>query len=218
MLETGYTVDEDLSLDTQTHPFGERIAYMIETIKKQVCIPVISSMKKLEQFLKTELEVCVLQDVHIAMLGSMIGVLHEQHRKALVHIDMINGISSDEYGTEFIVQKLKADGIISVKARVIEATKKNHRLAILRMFLIDSKSVERGIDTIEKAKPDMVEVMPAIAFSAIEALRLRIEVPIIAGGLIKHEVDIDQGLSLGCDAFSLSDLNLCAYKSSQLKK
>ncbi len=128
---------------------------MITMLQQQTCIPVISSMKKLEQFLLTDLELCILQDVHISLLGSMIHSLHENRRKVLIHIDMINGISGDEYGTEFIIQKLKADGIISVKSRVIEATKKNHRLAILRIFLIDSKSLERGLDMIDKAKPDV---------------------------------------------------------------
>lgn len=186
---------------------------MITMLQQQTCIPVISSMKKLEQFLLTDLELCILQDVHISLLGSMIQSLHEKKRKVLIHIDMINGISGDEYGTEFIIQKLKADGIISVKSRVIETTKKNHRLAILRMFLIDSKSLERGLDMIDKAKPDVVEVMPAIAFNVLPTLRASIQVPIIAGGLIKHPEDIDQGLSLGCDAFSMSDLDLCVKKS-----
>ncbi len=60
--------------------------------------------------------------------------------------------------------------------------------------------------------------MPAIAFNVLPTLRASIQVPIIAGGLIKHPEDIEQGLDLGCDAFSMSDLDLCVKKSRSKKK
>jgi glycerol uptake operon antiterminator len=186
---------------------------MINDIQTQGYIPVISSMKKLEQFLKTSLKVCILQDVHIALLGSMIDLLHQHHCLALVHIDMINGLSSDEHGTEYVIQRLKGDGIITVKARVIESAKKNHKTAILRIFLIDGKSLERGLDLVERVKPDVVEVMPAIAYTILPTLRNSIRVPIIAGGLLRHAHDIEQALKHGCDACSLSDLDLCVQMS-----
>ena len=182
---------------------------MIEIMQKQICIPVVSSMKRLEQFLQTNLVICVLQDIHISMIADMIATLHRHERKALVHIDMVNGIANDEYGTEFLCQKLRADGIISAKSKIIETTKRNKKTAIQRMFLIDSKSVDRGIDMLLRSKPDMVEVMPAIAFRIIPSIKERLNIPIIGGGLIKSREDIENGLKAGCVAFTVSDLSLC---------
>ena len=62
---------------------------MIEEIAFQRCIPVVATMKKLEQFLASDLTWCVLQDIHISMLNDMITMLHRNERKALVHIEMI---------------------------------------------------------------------------------------------------------------------------------
>ena len=187
----------------------KEIQPMIDILKKQICVPVVPSMKRLEKFIETDLVVCILQDIHISLLEHMIKTLHDNNKLALVHIDMVHGISSDEHGAEFLCQRLRADGVISSKTRIIETTKKNKKIAIQRMFLIDSKSIERGIETLQKSQPDIVEVMPAIAYKIIPYIKSKINMPLIGGGLLKSKEDILQGLEAGCMAFTVSDLCLC---------
>lgn len=187
----------------------KEIQPMIDILKNQICVPVVPSMKRLEKFIETDLVVCILQDIHISLLEHMIKTLHDNNKLALVHIDMVHGISSDEHGAEFLCQRLRADGVISSKTRIIETTKKNKKIAIQRMFLIDSKSIERGIETLQKSQPDIVEVMPAIAYKIIPYIKSKINMPLIGGGLLKSKEDILQGLEAGCMAFTVSDLCLC---------
>lgn len=187
----------------------KEINTMIDILKNQICVPVVHSMKRLEKFIETDLIVCILQDIHISLLEHMIKTLHDNNKLALVHIDMVHGISSDEHGAEFLCQRLRADGVISSKTRIIETTKKNKKIAIQRMFLIDSKSIERGIETLQKSQPDIVEVMPAIAYKIIPYIKSQINMPLIGGGLLKTKEDILQGLEAGCMAFTVSDLCLC---------
>jgi len=187
----------------------KEIQPMIDILKNQICVPVVPSMKRLEKFIETDLVVCILQDIHISLLEHMIKTLHDNNKLALVHIDMVHGISSDEHGAEFLCQRLRADGVISSKTRIIETTKKNKKIAIQRMFLIDSKSIERGIETVQKSQPDIVEVMPAIAYKIIPYIKSQINMPLIGGGLLKSKEDILQGLEAGCMAFTVSDLCLC---------
>ena len=187
----------------------KEIQPMIDILKKQICVPVVPSMKRLEKFIETDLVVCILQDIHISLLEHMIKTLHDNNKLALVHIDMVHGISSDEHGAEFLCQRLRADGVISSKTRIIETTKKNKKIAIQRMFLIDSKSIERGIETLQKSQPDIVEIMPAIAYKIIPYIKSKISMPLIGGGLLKSKEDILQGLEAGCMAFTVSDLCLC---------
>lgn len=187
----------------------KEIQSMIDILKNQICVPVVPSMKRLEKFIETDLIVCILQDIHISLLEHMIKTLHDNNKLALVHIDMVHGISSDEHGAEFLCQRLRADGVISSKTRIIETTKKNKKIAIQRMFLIDSKSIERGIETLQKSQPDIVEVMPAIAYKIIPYIKSKINMPLIGGGLLKTKEDILQGLEAGCMAFTVSDLCLC---------
>lgn len=187
----------------------KEILPMIDILKNQICVPVVPSMKRLEKFIETDLVVCILQDIHISLLEHMIKTLHDNNKLALVHIDMVHGISNDEHGAEFLCQRLRADGVISSKTRIIETTKKNKKIAIQRMFLIDSKSIERGIETLQKSQPDIVEIMPAIAYKIIPYIKSKISMPLIGGGLLKSKEDILQGLEAGCMAFTVSDLCLC---------
>jgi len=182
---------------------------MIEELERQCCIPVVTTMKKLEQFIDSDLQWCILQDIHIAMLQDMIQSLHRNERKALVHIELINGLANDEYGTEFLCQRMKVDGVISSKSRIIEIAKRNHKLSIQRMFLIDGKSVERGIEMLLKSQPDAVEIMPAIAYRIIPHIKERLHLPLIGGGLLRSKEDIEEGIKAGCMAFTVSDLALC---------
>lgn len=188
----------------------------IEYANQQVCIPVIQKMKQLEKFVDTDLKICILQDVHISLLGSMVTILHQKDKIVLVHLDMIHGIANDEYGTEYVCQKLNCDGIISAKSKAIEMAKKNKKYAIQRMFLVDSKSVERGIEMIHKSRADAIELMPAIAFSIIPYIKSQIDIPLIGGGLLKTIVDLKRGLDAGFVAFSLGDLDLCIIAKKQL--
>jgi glycerol uptake operon antiterminator len=182
---------------------------MKDLILTQGCIPVIATMKQLERFLTSVLKVCVLQDVHVSLLGSMLEHLHAQGRIGLVHIDLIAGLTNDEAGSEFVLQKLRADGLISVKTRSIACAKRNHKLAIQRLFLIDSKSLERGLETLSKAQPDFVEILPGVAFGALAHIKTRTTIPIIAGGLLKTSADLMAAKAAGCSAMTLSDWNLC---------
>ena len=80
---------------------------MIDIIKNQICVPVVPNMKRMERFIDSYLKVCVLQDIHISLLEHMIKTLHDNNKLALVHIDMVHGISSDEHGAEFLCQRLQ---------------------------------------------------------------------------------------------------------------
>ena len=124
-------------------------------------------------------------------------------------MDLIKGIQNDKYGVQFLCQKYHADGIISTKPSVIEYAKKNHCISVLRVFLIDSRSVEKGSLLANELQPDYVEVFPAIVPFAVEAMRKHCDIEIIGGGLIRNHEDIEQCLQQGMIAVTTSNLNLC---------
>ncbi len=175
---------------------------------KQVCLPAISSMKDYERFLKSELEVCIIMDFHISLLEQMLKDAHALKKSVIVHLDLIKGIGLDEYGCEYVIQKMKADGIISTKPKVIECAKKHHTKAIQRIFLIDTRSLNKGLASVEVSRPDYVEVLPAIAYDILENIKKRIDVPLIAGGFIRSEDMIDEAIAHGVDLVSTSDFAL----------
>lgn len=167
----------------------------------------ISQMKEFERFLDSDLECCVLMDMHLALLSSMVRTAHEKGKKVFFHLDLLKGISADEYGCEYACQCLRADGIISSKVKVIETAKKNRRMAILRLFLIDSKSLERGISLCNTCQPDYVEILPGIACGILPYIQTRTSAKLMCGGLIRTPEELHACFEAGACAVTISKMD-----------
>lgn len=176
---------------------------------KQCVLPVLKDWKQFEAFLKSQVTWCILMEFHINFLEELIKQAHEHHKKVIVHMDLLHGLSNDAYGVQYVTQKLHADGIISTKPKAIISAKSNHALAILRLFLIDSNSLKKGCALANQVAPDYLEVLPALTLHAVDRIRDHCTLPLIGGGLIQTKADIDVCLQSGMEAVSLSDLSLC---------
>ncbi len=129
------------------------------------------------------------------------------HEKTLfVHIDLAEGIGKDKFGLRFL-KKLGVDGIISTRAAMIKAAKELEMKTVQRIFVLDSHSL-RTAETIVKNGADMIEVMPGIIPVAIREIHDNVDIPIIAGGLVRNEEDVRMILEAGAIAASTSESNL----------
>jgi len=167
-------------------------------------IPVISDAGSFERFLRSSRKVCFLMNVHAALAATMIRRAHAADKQVIVHLDMIAGLASDEAGCEYLCQVLKADGVISTRAKVVETALRNHCTAILRLFLIDSRSVEKGIAMANDVRPDYLEVLPAIATDILPVIRRGTSIALIGGGLLSTPEQIRRALASGLEAVSCS--------------
>ena len=175
----------------------------------------ISQMKDFEKFLQSPLDTCILMDFHINLLPSMMQAAHAAGKTVYLHADLLRGVSADEFGCEYLCQRLRADGIISTKPKVLEAARRNRVATILRLFLIDTKSLEKGAALIKNLQPDHVELLPGLACDAIADLKQRLQ-PVastqpqsfLCGGLIKTHAQITRCLEAGACAVTLSDRTL----------
>ncbi len=181
----------------------------MRTMPDQNLIPVLTTMKQVERFLDSSLDICLIQDVHFSLLKEIMRILHEHSKIGLVHIELIHGISNDEYGAQILTQQLRVDGIISSKPKIIETAKKNNALAVQRVFLIDSKSLTRSMASVNESLPDAVEVMPALTFPMFPYIRQQTQVELWAGGLVKNEETARAVLKAGAKRITVSDLELC---------
>ena len=175
----------------------------------------ISQMKDFEKFLQSPLDTCILMDFHINLLPSMMQAAHAAGKTIYLHADLLRGVSADEFGCEYLCQRLRADGIISTKPKVLEAARRNRVATILRLFLIDTKSLDKGAALIKNLQPDHVELLPGLACDAIADLKQRLQ-PVastqpqsfLCGGLIKTHAQITRCLEAGACAVTLSDRTL----------
>jgi glycerol uptake operon antiterminator len=174
----------------------------------QKILPAAANMKEFERFLRTDYECGVFLDMHIAQLKNVSLLAKEHGKKMIYHVDLIHGIKSDDYSAEYICQEYKPFGLISTKGSVILKAKQNGVLAIQRIFLIDSHALEKSYKLVEKTRPDFVEVLPGAMPWMIKEVKERLKKPILAGGLIRTEVEIKSALDAGATAITTSKVEL----------
>jgi glycerol uptake operon antiterminator len=124
-----------------------------------------------------------------------------------VNVDLVGGIAADASGLRFLSRRV--EGIISTHRHVIERSKASGLITIQRLFAIDSGAVERGLNLIRRAEPQFVEILPALAYCEIaEQYSKVLDVPVLAGGLLKSQRDISTILEAGALGVSTSHQGL----------
>lgn len=182
----------------------------------QRVIPVIQDHKAFLQFLNTDFEVCILMEFHLNFLADLIGQLHAVHKFGIIHLDLIHGLSNDEYGAQYLCQTLHCDGLISTKPKAVQTARKLHKLSVLRIFLIDSRSLQKGIELADTMQPDFLEILPATTSNAVKLIRAQSQIPLIGGGLIRDIHDINYCFHQGMCHITSSNLQLCcSYEAAQ---
>ncbi len=174
----------------------------------QKIIPAISDHSALETFLKSDLHYGILMNFQLAQLPGLIKKMKQNQKKVLIHLELIKGLSSDIYGAIFLIQNLGIDGIISIKPKVIELSKKRGIIGIFRVFLKDSISLHQSISIIKALNPDALEVLPALKTDIIDTLKRHTAAAILLGGLIEDEVTLKACLKAGACAITTSKVAL----------
>ncbi|SHM99791.1 glycerol-3-phosphate responsive antiterminator [Gracilibacillus kekensis] len=181
-------------------------------MKVEGVLPAVRKIKDFEKILKSDHPLIIILETRVAQLPQIVSYARKFQKKIFVHADLINGLKVDQYGMEFLIRHVKVDGIISTRANVIAMAKKSNIVAIQRLFAIDSSALEKNIELIKKTKPDYIEVLPGIIPSVINDIAEQTGIPVIAGGLIKTEADIEQALNSGAIAITTSNENLYSLK------
>jgi glycerol uptake operon antiterminator len=124
-----------------------------------------------------------------------------------VNVDLVGGVAGDASGLRFLSRHV--EGIISTHRHVIELAKQSGLITIQRLFAIDSGAVERGLKLIRRAEPQFVEILPALAYCEIaDRYSAVLDLPVLAGGLLKSQEDISTILEAGAVGVSTSHQGL----------
>lgn len=167
--------------------------------------PIIAAVKDdsgLEAALLTECRVIFLLYGNVCSVGGLVERIKSAGKLAMVHIDLIDGLSSKDVAVSFLGQNTQADGIISTKPALVKAAKEQGLLAIQRFFLLDSLALANFQKYAEMNVADMIEILPATMPKIIRKITAASRLPIIAGGLITDKEDIMLALQNGATAVS----------------
>lgn len=167
--------------------------------------PIITAVKDepgLEKALKTESPVVFLLFGNICNITGLVDQVKNSGKIAIVHVDLIQGLSSKEVAMDFIHQNTRADGIISTKAPLVRHAMDLGMIGGQRTFLIDSMALETTKKQLLTFQPDFMELMPGVMPKILKTVRGYTEIPLVAGGLISDKKDILAAFDAGVDAVS----------------
>lgn len=175
---------------------------MIDLLETSPVIAAVKNESGLENCLKTECRVVFLLFGTICDVADLVDRVKTAGKIAIVHVDLIQGLSSKEVSVDFIHRNTRADGIISTKSPIVKHAKELGMICIQRTFVVDSMALSTLKKQIESFHPDAIEIMPGVMPRVIQKIRQETELPLIAGGLLSDKKDIMAAFEAGADAVS----------------
>lgn len=173
--------------------------------------PVIAAVKDeagLRRCLSCESRIVFILYGDICNISSIVDKIKEAGKLAMVHIDLISGLAAREIAVDFIKQYTKADGVISTRPALIRRARDLGLMGILRLFVIDSMAYENLEKQAKLARPDVIEVLPALMPKVVSRICRISQTPVIAGGLVSEKEDIMSLLAAGVVSVSTTNQNL----------
>lgn len=167
--------------------------------------PIIAAVKDLDG-----LEKCLMSDIRVIFIlfgdicniGSIVKRIKDAGKLALVHMELVGGISGREIAVDFIKQNTEADGIITTKSGLIKYAKQMGFYTVHRYFVMDSMALSNIEKQAGSSLADVIEILPGIMPEVIKQVDSISKVPVIAGGLIKNRRNVMTALDSGAVAVS----------------
>lgn len=173
--------------------------------------PVIASARDMDAVKRatmTDVAAIFLLGGSIMTLKDLAKCARDGGKRVFVHLDLLGGLGRDNAAVEWCAQEIAPDGMISTRAPLLRRARELHIITIQRLFLMDSASLQHGINLFKTHAPDMLEVLPGLVPKAIAQLKAEIGKPIIAGGMITQSIDAEQALRAGASGVSTSEESL----------
>lgn len=167
--------------------------------------PIIAAIKDddgLKKCKESESQVIFILYGDICNISDIVSEVKACGKIAMVHLDLINGLSSREVAVDFIKKYTAADGIITTKPALIKRARELSLYTILRLFVIDSMAYENIQKQLNACRPDLVEILPALMPKVVRKICQLSSAPVIAGGLVSDKEDIMELLDAGVTSIS----------------
>lgn len=170
--------------------------------------PVIAAVKDeqgLKKSLNLESRIIFILYGDVCSIGRIVDQIKEAGKTAIVHMDLLDGLSGKEVAVDYIKENTRADGIITTKPQLIKRARELELYTIMRFFVIDSMAFQNIERQGLAVRPDLIEILPGVMPKVIAKVSRITRIPVIAGGLVADKEDAVAALKAG--AISVSTTN-----------
>ncbi len=170
--------------------------------------PVIAAVKNvegIERCLESDVKIVFVLFGNLCSISGIVERVKEAGKMALVHIDLVEGLSAHEVAVDYIRKNTRADGIISTRLNMINRAKELSFYTVFRIFVLDSRAYQSIEKQRKQIRADFIEILPGVMPKIIQKINKLSVQPVIAGGLITDKEDVIDALNAG--AISVSTTN-----------
>jgi len=160
-------------------------------------IAAVTQLDYLDDAIQSNCENIFLLTGSIFNLKEIANRVQSKYKSIYICVDYIDGFSKDTWGLEYIVTKIRPDGIITSKENLIKLAKDLGSFTIYRQQVFDSSSLKAIIKTTKIIRPHVVEILPGIIPRIIKQVYEETKIPVLASGLIADKDDILKSIDSG---------------------
>jgi glycerol uptake operon antiterminator len=122
--------------------------------------------------------------------------IHDAGKLVAVHVDLVGGLRQDRAGVAWLAGA-GVDAVISSHGQLMAGIRSEGMTAIHRVLLVRRSQLDSAVSAITRSAPTIVEILPGVLFPSVVDLMPPFAVPVLAGGFIRTEADVDAVLSAG---------------------
>lgn len=178
--------------------------FHVETLLSEPVVAAVKTESALTAALASPCSTIFLLASTLVNVEGMVQRIRQAGKLAVVHIDLVDGLSGRDIAVDSLIALCHPDGIISTHPALIRRARHRGLLTIQRAFILDSLSLTTLSGQLELGKPDFVEILPGILPRIITEISAQTPVPIIAGGLLRDKADVIAAMRAGAAAVSTS--------------
>ena len=179
--------------------------FFMEATENCPVIPEIINDEWLEALSESDCDIVYIVYGDICTIPEIVEKVKAAGKMAIVHMDLIVGLSSKEISVDFLKKYTKVDGIISMKPAMIKRANDVGLFTIQRFYLMDRFTYANIEKHIKNCNPDIVEFLPAGLSKVMSFLIEKIDRPVVASGLTQDKDDVMGALKAGAIAVATSN-------------
>jgi glycerol-3-phosphate responsive antiterminator len=183
-------------------------------LKQHPLIAAVKDNQSLQLALASDCKFISVLYGNICTITGIVQQIKKADKYAFVHVDLLEGTSNKEIVINFLKLVTTADGIISTKASMVKAARAQGFFAIHRLFIVDSISYHNIDKQVAQSNPDCIEILPGCMPKVMKWVTDKIDLPVIAGGLVCDAEDANNALNAG--ALAIATTNTGVWQLAKL--
>jgi glycerol-3-phosphate responsive antiterminator len=183
-------------------------------LKQHPLIAAVKDNQSLQLALTSDCKFISVLYGNICTITGIVQQIKKADKYAFVHVDLLEGTSNKEIVINFLKLVTTADGIISTKASMVKAARAQGFFAIHRLFIVDSISYHNIDKQVAQSNPDCIEILPGCMPKVMKWVTDKIDLPVIAGGLVCDAEDANNALNAG--ALAIATTNTGVWQLAKL--